>query len=707
MICSKCNKENVEGSQFCSGCGSPLSVSNASVTPVTTTVSVDASIAPASVAPATQAPVVNTQGLYDNNDTSGFSTTQKMVIIILLLLVIVALMLLLLFGKKGEETKKKDDTRTIMIYMEGSNLEYDMGISTVDMESIDPSLVDLEKTNILVYTGGTKEWKNDYVSNKENAIFKLTENGYEKLETYEMLNMGDPDTLSDFINYSYDNYKAGHYNLIIYDHGGAIEGAVYDDFTGDNLSLEDFKKAMEDSPFNEDNKLDAVLFRTCLNGTLEVASIFEPYSEYIIFSEEISYGGNNTNVLSFINNVNVSDEGDAFGVKFVDQYKIQMETLDFFGTMGVTYSVVDLSKVSKIYTELDKFIEGLDVKKNYNDISRVRSLMYQFASSSNGKYDTVDLYSLVDSLSKYSSNSPDGVKEAIKDAVIYNHTNIDSSNGISIFFPYNGRGFRQQFLNVYNKDLSFSNNYKSFINDFYKAQNSAQSFAYDFSKNETKSVNNGKEVSIKLTEDQYKNYSSAVYAVFERDKDHPNYYKFLYSSNNAKLDSDGTLTTDIGNNLITAEGDNGTVIYIPIIHRKNDNINTLYTPGIFYSNKKGFGDKNYMLNANAEFAFKDNEPFIATAKVSYASDERAIGTLLDLEEYNKVEIYCTEYKILDKKGNYTADWESAPTTIGIGGDVDDLGLKKASLADGEYYVVFNIVDVNNEVYNSGLIKVGA
>lgn len=701
MICSKCNKENAEGAQFCSFCGNSLAATNAPQPvavqqPVTTAPVAPVAPVPATPAPVAPAPVAEKSG--------GFSTGQKITVIVLLMGVVAALSLVLLFGKNNLGDKKKDESRTIMIYMDGSNLEYEMGISTVDMESISPNFVDLSKTTVLIYTGGTKEWKNDYVSNEENAIFKLTEDGYEKIETYDKLNMGDSKTLSDFINYAYDNYKAGHYNLIIYDHGGAIQGAVYDDFTDDYLSLDDFKEAMEDSPFNEKNKLDAVLFRTCLNGTLEVATIFEPFAEYIIFSEEVSYGGNNTNVLSFINNLEVTDEGDAFGVKFVDQYKIQMETLDFFGRMGVTYSVVDLSKVNKIVSELDKFIDGVDLKKNYVEISRIRSGMYQYASASSGMYDTIDLYALIDKLGEYSSTSSEGVKSAIKDAVIYNHTNIESSNGISIYFPYNGRGYRQQFLKVYD-NLIFSDNYRKFINDFYNAQSSASSFAYDFSKNETKSVEGGKEVSIQLTPEQFANYSTSTYTVFERDKEHPDYYKLLYNSNDVKVGSDGTLTTTIGNNLIVAEDEDGT-IHLPIFHRKNDNIDHFYASSILYSNKKDITDKNHSFVAFSEFAFKDDKPFIAAARVSDAADERNIGTLLDLKEYDVITITCNEYKILDKNGNYTTEWEGSPTITAVRANIDDLGLKKVSLGDGEYYVVFNIGDVNNEFYNSGLIKVG-
>ena len=72
-----------------------------------------------------------------------------------------------------------------------------------------------------------------------NGLKEQVKEGFEKIETYPQLNMGDPKTLSDFLTYSYKNYPASGYNLILYDHGGAIEGAIYDDFTGDNLSLDD------------------------------------------------------------------------------------------------------------------------------------------------------------------------------------------------------------------------------------------------------------------------------------------------------------------------------------------------------------------------------------------------------------------------------------------------------------------------------------
>ena len=113
-----------------------------------------------------------------------------------------------------------------------------------------------------------------------------------------------------------------------------------------------------------------------------------------------------------------------------------------------------------------------------------------------------------------------------------------------------------------------------------------------------------------------------------------------------------------------------------------------------------------MLSSEALFDYNNGKPFIASARISNAKDERIIGQLLDLKVYNKLDMYFYEYKVLDNKGNYTTEWEGSPTLIGVSGAVDELDFDKASLGDGEYYVVFYISDVNNETSTTNMIRIG-
>ena len=712
MICSKCGKENPEGSQFCSGCGNSL-VSTQSNQP-----------SPLVITPATQQPVQQAapvmqqpvqqpvqqhqQPQYNSNNNSGGFTKNQKIIILALLGVIVVILSVVVIGTLGGNERKKDDTRTIMIYLDGSNLETDNGIASADLLALDPDKIDLEKTHILVYTGGAEKWHNDFVKNDENAIFLFTEDGYEKLEVYDQVSMGDPDTLSGFLNYAYDNYKAGHYNLILDDHGGAIDGAIYDDFhNGDQLSLDDFEEALSDSPFKGKNKLDAVLFRTCLNGTLEVASIFEPYSEYVIFSEEVSVGGGSTDVLSFIHNVDGNDDGLEFGKRFIERYQEQVDDLDLLGSIEVTYSIVDLSKINKVIDELDDFASGIDISKYYNSISKARSKLYQYGKPQNA-YDTVDLYALIEKIEDYSSESAEGILDAIEDAVVYNHTNLKESHGISIYFPYNGSmSAKSKFLGVYKK-LSFSDNYKRFISKFSSAQSGAKKFTYTLDKNETQ-VSDAKEISLKLTDEEVESFARGGYRVFKKDKEHPNYYFLVYNSDDAVLTEDGYLQTQIGNNLIKVKDpEDGTKYNLALLHRDEDGRDSFGIITTMYSNKKEYGEKGYSYgNVRTYFGFEEDKPVISYSKVASDYDERVIGMVLDPDEYDYIETYFYEYKLFDKNGKQLEEFEASPTYVGIGGKIKELEFERAKLDDDEeYYVVFDMLDVNNDVHSSNLIKVG-
>lgn len=638
---------------------------------------------------------------YNYSEKKGLSGKQKGIIIGLLVLFLGVLLIACfstsVFGNSNNRT------RTIMIYIEGSNLESDAGIVTADLNGIDPSKINLKKTNILLYTGGTEKWHN-FIRNDENAIYILKENGFEKVKSYPKKNMGDPSTFSEFLNFAYKNYKANVYNLVLYDHGGAIDGAIYDDFSRDNLSLADLSKGMKDSPFNKRNKLQSVLFRTCLNGTLEVGSVFDDYSDYLIASEEVTYGGPNTSVLVFLNNIIGGDSGVDFGKKFMNSYDEQMNTLDVIGQYTSTYSIVDLSKIDKVKEELNKFYAGIDVKTNYSNIARVRSSIYQYGSSVS-YYDMVDLYDFTKGISQYSKTDSSKLLKAIDSAVVHNNTNLNTAHGISIYVPYKGNSMATStFLSVYNKLDGFGD-YAKFITSFNAVKNGQQPFSYNLSSNEFKQSD--KEVSMKLTDEQAKNYSGAGYILFKKDLEHPDYYYLLYSSNDAEL-KDGYVMTKLSNKLIRIKDksdkkDKGNLI--PISRRVNAGTETIVTNGILIDSDKDVLRDGFLNNVDIHLAEKNGKPIFST--VTLSSDNKKVdGTLLDINDFDYLDLMIPRVKILDKNGKYTDNWETFSEKIGIEIKVKDIDLVNSSVDnDGEYYVVFFIKDINNNQYNSEPIRV--
>ncbi len=588
----------------------------------------------------------------------------------------------------------KIESRTIMVYMSGSNLETDSGIATADLESIVPSSVDLNTTNVVVYTGGTQKWHNNYASSTENSILKLTSDGFVKVQSDAQVNMGDASTFQTFLNYAYQNYKADRYDLIIYDHGLGALGSIVDDFKEDYLFLNEMKEALSNSPFNKDNKLETVLFRTCLNATSEVASVYKDYAKYMIASEEVTYGNPNSNVFSFINSVNVTDNGDVYGTKFINGYRDYIQTL---GTIDSTYSVIDLTKMDELENEVDDFFGSINLDNNYSQISKIRANLHQYAldATDDGSYDTVDLYSLVDELKSLSPKKANKLLKTIKSTVKYNWTNNEFSNGLSIYFPYNGKQeIVSLHFNVFD-GIDFSKNYYSFIKKFNNKKTGTSEFSMSFSKNDT-SIKD-KTYTMDLTDDQVKNFAKANYVIYEKNDD--NTYSLV-----ARMDAelkDNKLVGKLTNNVIKISSKDGKT-YIPVKQIKSLDSYTWYTTSIVLS-KRDENNKYVSANGNMHIKVKDNK--VKQAQIIKTEKDKEGGAILDTKDYSKLTFEHTKWKILDDKGNYVGPTKTDSMNVYEIDLKDGYELTLESLDNSKYYCVFEIYDVNNDKYYSKLDEI--
>ena len=120
----------------------------------------------------------------------------------------------------GEPAPVGTQAYTIMIYMNGSDLETDYGAATADITEMLESGYDADSMNIILYTGGTTEWKNDTVPSDANCIWKIEGDGLTLLKKDSPASMGDPDTLASFLNYTCAVCTAQSYGLVFWNHGG-------------------------------------------------------------------------------------------------------------------------------------------------------------------------------------------------------------------------------------------------------------------------------------------------------------------------------------------------------------------------------------------------------------------------------------------------------------------------------------------------------
>lgn len=602
-----------------------------------------------------------------------------------------------------------------MIYMVGADLESDKGLGTVDLDGIDYEKMDNKNIKVVLIAGGSKEWKNNYIDSKETAIYELTKDGFKKVKNVSIKNMGDTRTFSDYLTYVYDNYKTDKYNLIFWNHGGAIYGSEFDSLYDDNLSLKELKTGFENSPFNKKNKLETVIFRTCLNGTIEVANVFKDYSNYLIASEETTIGTSFSSVLKFINDINISDKGYDIGFKFIDAYKKQVKEYKtlYNSKMGKaveiysTYSIVKVSNIGKLTESVNEFFEDIDIASNYNLIAKSRSNMYQYAytQSDDSNYDMVDLYSLVNNLKNLSSDKASKVLNVFEDTVIYNWATNNSSRGMSIYFPYNAKdSTKEYFLKLYNEfdDLK---PYKNFIKDFNSMQTNS-STTYSFAKNKTSidTSNTNSDFKLELTDEQKQGYAKAEYLVFRDNKD--GYFLPVYRGKQVSLNENTLNATIKGKQLkvVSKEYPDQESIF-PLFEGDSNDDYIKYNTYVTLSN---FKNDNFIIDPaklTLTLDKKTNNVLVNNIILSKKGKYTPNSIAVDLSAYDTIAFASSKYKILDENNNYKTNWVSNGIIEGFETKVNDFDFKLQNFDDGyDYYCVFIIWDVNNNNYYSKLIK---
>lgn len=732
MFCNKCGQDMGQNSFFCSNCGNQMNNNVNTNTNVSNNngVSVMYNNTPnnmnVNMNYNNQNGFVNNQDnyQYNQNINNGYNMnnnsnlnsnmnvssnsnmapnnkpkSNKTLIFILcgVVVVLVLIIMVVMFVKKDDSASGYDDgvldTRTIMIYLCGSDLESNIALATSDLESIKASEIDLEAINIVVYTGGASKWYN-YVSSEENAIYVLEESGFVKKETYDKSSMGSSSSLKTLLDYSYENYKADKYDLIMWNHGlGSLGISSDEQFRSDYLSLDELTEALSKSPFNQNNKFETVIFRSCLNSTLEMASVFVPYANYFVASEEVTWGATGSKVLNFLNDVELEDSGVDVGKKFIDSYEVTLNTIATKSGYTLdeafpvsTYAIIDLSKVNELENKLGLFFKSLNLDLNYNNIARVRSNLYQYASESGcNDYDTVDLYQLVNGLKSLSSSKADDVLKVLDEAVVYNWSNNSFSNGLAIYFPYNSSSRVRTLHYSSYKNLSGLSDYYTFIKNFDSLQKSASSgggFSV-VSKEDIKISVNNKKLSLELDDENVDNYAKASYIIFE--KSGTNYIP-VYTSDTFELGkSNYSMNLDMSLLKITNKDNNTS----KLLSLYTNQFNNLYTDASLSSSNGTY---------NAKVYFKD----LKITKVTMADTESSKGMYLDINDYTKIGFVNNSYNLLNN-GEVIDNWEDNPieASFEVGGNY---GLEKVSL-DSNYYVMFKIYDVDNLFVYSDLIQI--
>lgn len=342
-------------------------------------------------------------------------------------------------GKRDYYSDSTDAKKvTLMVYMIGSSAESEHGYASEDIQKMINSR-NRSPLQIVLQTGGAREWKHEQVSSLSLQRFLIQRDG-DKNEDPGLMTLVDEEplasmctrqTLCDFIQWSVDNYPADRYMLLLWDQGKSTMKGFGDDelFPGDALTMEDMAGAVADSGI----KLDGIFFDASYTGTLETALLFEPVADYMIGcqgdTKRWCYEEYFLGELAMEPDMSMPE----LGARIIDEYGefYQWESpsvlnLDADANINltdtndgaVTISLVDLTEIPHLYQQYETY------SKNIEELSE---------SNPNEEQEITDL---VDYIERHPGDGDKELIQSVFSAVKYRvNTSIPGAYGLSCSVP--------------------------------------------------------------------------------------------------------------------------------------------------------------------------------------------------------------------------------------------------------------------------------
>lgn len=285
------------------------------------------------------------------------------------------------------------------------------------------------------------------------------------------VNSASTAALTDFGQWTVENYPAEHYGLVLWDHGGGWSMIAADDTHAPNgIKMTELQKALDAITHATGKKLDFIGFDACLMAQLPVAMAVKPYANYSIAAEELvpGFGWDYTAGLRALV-ANPQLTAPDFGKAVVDGFHTLYSTTEKEAAETYDMGVLDLSKVDGVVTALGAFDAAVKASNGeVKAIATARENAQQFAqlgesadmTASIASVDLADFMRLVDSLSKNAGvkKAATDVTGAVSKVVLYHKASksLPHARGLSIFFPSDadtfasadGERYRQEFAGM-------------------------------------------------------------------------------------------------------------------------------------------------------------------------------------------------------------------------------------------------------------------
>ncbi|MFD0960899.1 clostripain-related cysteine peptidase [Paenibacillus chungangensis] len=314
------------------------------------------------------------------------------------------------------EQDKKIESSTILIYAVGSDLESQQGRLTKDLEEIFRGQPN-QNTKILIQTGGTLKYHNEYMTAGASERFEISDGQLEKHESLIQTAASDPKTLRDFLVWGKSVAPNERYILILWDHGyGTMGGFGADELNGrKTMKVSELSEAIDAS----DMYFDLIVFDACLMGTVETAYALRHNGKYLIASEDSTPAGGlyyTTWISAMERNPQISTE--RVGRLILDSFTLHS---GIEANIPTTMSMMKLSQAESLV----KAIENAEFDLSLTDLASNSELL--------GKNEGIfDQYDLIDIMGKSSEITATAQALAFE---VRNSAGYKNRNGVALYVP--------------------------------------------------------------------------------------------------------------------------------------------------------------------------------------------------------------------------------------------------------------------------------
>ncbi|WP_396667268.1 clostripain-related cysteine peptidase [Microbacterium sp. R86528] len=368
-------------------------------------------------------------------------------------------------GPDGDEATSDSEVReagswTLMVYMiADTDLEPFALDDLAEMASVGST----DDVNIVALVDRSPDYSDDPAVDladwEDTVAFRVEEDHLQIVDEPGELNMGDPETLADFVADTAMQFPADHYGLVLWDHGAGWPGMGPDETNDfDVLTLPEMNEGLSDGLERAGiEALDFVGFDACLMATYEVASIMSLHAEFMLASQELEPGhGWNYQELAVLTDGPQTTTATDLGTALIDGYALQA---DEWGTgSDITLALLDLSEVTELQAAVAQLAGAYEADPDGlgPTMARAQSGILEFGRNPDPELatDQIDLGSYVENLAESGgaqvADAADAVTASLEAIVVAETTGpaTDSASGLSIYFPEVEQYFLSDYLTL-------------------------------------------------------------------------------------------------------------------------------------------------------------------------------------------------------------------------------------------------------------------